>query len=181
MTLSEFNRGLRSLWSEFESSFLAVNANRPDWHRDVAVEQLSELENLIRSSLLLTDKPAGWELGAVNALDHLKFFRENVFESKDAISAEQLFDFAGRAVIGLCSEIPDGAPLRNCDPPITTRALYELCVDRPNRVGVSVAKAKSTVRCWTLRDDWPQPQTWNGVRNWLNQHKDYDIGPPPTD
>jgi hypothetical protein len=61
-------------------------------------------------------------------------------------------------------------------------ALYELCVKKLNRVGVVFAASDSTVRGWKKKSkDFPPTMTWNAVRKWLNDKKDYDIGPPPTE
>ncbi len=67
------------------------------------------------------------------------------------------------------------------DPPISWAALYEICVDRMNRVGQIVAGSDTTVRGWKRAKDWPEVMTWQNVRQWLNKKKDYDIGEPPTE
>lgn len=68
------------------------------------------------------------------------------------------------------------------DKPITMKAITELCVGRMNRVGVEVAGSESTVRGWKCKaKDFPQAMTWSTVRKWLNENKDFDIGPPPTE
>lgn len=74
---------------------------------------------------------------------------------------------------------PTNAIVRDC--PITIRSIYSLCVGKFNRAGGVVAGSESTVRGWKSRNLLPEPLTWQSVRKWLDENKDYDIGEPPNE
>lgn len=127
-----------------------------------------DLESLCEAIAKSDAKTVLWEIYLKgDCKDYGKFYKDWEAEMSNFM---RNIDVLGRQV-GVTAD----------DPPITMAALYELCVKKKNRVGVKVAGSDSTVRGWKKAKDFPPTMTWNAVRKWLNDKKDYDIGPPPTE
>lgn len=70
------------------------------------------------------------------------------------------------------------SPQQKTDFPISIPTLCKLCIKKKNRAGVVFVTAPSTVYGWQKLDGWPNPMTWNSVRAFINEFKDFDIGEP---
>ncbi|HBE71805.1 MAG TPA: hypothetical protein DDW52_26985 [Planctomycetaceae bacterium] len=153
----------------------ATKAN-PDRPSRVACKAAHEVIDWARTVEAICDRSAGisegqfeWELRQV--------YSEFPMSMKTA--GELLVSLGDELACVL--EAADRMPRKSGEKPISTAAIYELCVDKLNRAGVTVAGSDSTVRGWKRCSDWPAKQTWNSVRDWLNRNKDYDIGEPPAE